>query len=319
MSALCIQLLVDRGEIDVGSAVSRYWPEFAAAGKESVTVANVLSHCAGLPYWKGFEQVAYLDDPASFTDTGRIALSLAQAAPVIRPSDELAYHAITYGWLLDEIVLRVTGQHLGERFDELLARPLGLNIRIGPSPNAIGRPAPLGLIELDPTQLAEVVQRNRSTMRGKAMLFRRAESAVEVDHFANDRAFIECGQPAVGGLSDAKSLARAYGLQASGGTLDGIKYLSRQSIEQFSSTVRQGYDLVLDRQVDRALGYLRNLDGQDFGPPANAFGHNGLGGSMAFADADANVGFGFVTNGLDLSLNGGERGLRMSRALYGCL
>jgi len=319
MSALCVQLLADRGEIDLSSAVSRYWPEFAAAGKDFVTVSHVLSHRAGLPYWEASERVACLDEPATFKDTRRIAVSLAQAHPVIRPGEELAYHAITYGWLLDEIVLRVTGKHLGECFDELLARPLGLNIRIGPSSIAVGRPAKLGVIELDPGQLAEVLERNRSTKRSKAMLFRRAESAVEVDHFANDHTFIECGQPAVGGLSDAKSLARAYGLLASGGTLDGINYLSRHSIGQFSSTARKGYDLVLDRQVDRALGYLRNLDGQEFGPPPNAFGHNGLGGSTAFADPDARVGFGFVMNGLDLSPNSAARGLRLSRALYACL
>lgn len=319
MSALCLQFLADRGEIDVASAVSCYWPEFAAAGKAAVTVSHVLSHRAGLPYWKGFEQVACLDDPASLKNTERIAMSLAQAEPVTRPGDELAYHAITYGWLLDEIVLRVTGQHLGQLFAELVARPLDLNIRIGPSAAAIGRPAELGVMNQDPVELAEVVEKNRSTMRGNAMLFRRAESAVTVDQIANDFAFIECGQPAVGGLSDAKSLARAYGMLASGGTLDGTRYLSRYSIQQFSSSAVQGYDLVLSRPVDRALGYLRNLDRQDFGPPVNAFGHSGLGGSMAFADPDARVGFGFVMNGLDLSLNSAARGLSLSEALYGCL
>jgi CubicO group peptidase (beta-lactamase class C family) len=318
MSALCIQFLTDRGQIDVNSWVTRYWPEFSAAGKESVTVSHVLSHCAGLPFWEKFADVACLDDPASFRDTGRISSCLAQAAPVTRPGEDLAYHGITFGWLLDEIVLRVTGLHLGQCFEELVAQPLGLNIRIGPSHSQVGRPAKLGVTTRDPTQLAAVVEGNRSTMHGKSMLFRRPESSVIVDRIGNDMSFIECGQPAVGGLSDAKSLARAYGMLSCKGTLDGVNYVSQHSIHHFSSTVKKGYDLVLERQMDRALGYGRNLDGQSYGPPANAFGHGGLGGSMAFADPDAEVGFGFVVNGLDLTPDSPARGVRLSRALYGC-
>ena len=116
MAALCVQALVDRGLIDVSAPVSKYWPEFAAAGKESLTIENVLTHTAGLPYWEGSARVVCLDRPQTMLNLARITHGLAAARPVSQPGGDIVYHSITYGWLLDEIVHRFpTGRRDGHQ------------------------------------------------------------------------------------------------------------------------------------------------------------------------------------------------------------
>ena len=316
MAALCVQALVDRGRIDVSGRVAEYWPEFASAGKQSITIEDVLTHRAGLPYWNGYRSTTCLDEPATFADTAAITAAIAAAVPVTRPGEEIAYHAITYGWLLDEIVRRATGRGIAGQFAALVAEPLQLSITLGRSGAGV-RPADLAVLPIRWRERLAIIRHNSpKTLAGRAMLYGSRTSALRVDRFANEPAFRESGQAAVAGITDARSLARMYAMLACGGTVDGERHLSQESVRLFSRVHSHGHDLVLKRKVRRGLGYKLNLDGAEFGPPPNAYGHGGLGGSLGFADPDARLGFGFVMNGLDLSADAPPRALDLSKALY---
>jgi CubicO group peptidase (beta-lactamase class C family) len=144
--ALCVHRLAEQGRLDVEAPIARHWPEFAAAGKADVTLAHVLSHSAGLP---GFDPAAGVDVDAML-DFERCASALAAQAPLWRPGGAFAYHAITYGYLVGEVVRRATGQSIGAWFDAEIARPLGLDLWIGLPEVQEGRvaehfrPAPAG-------------------------------------------------------------------------------------------------------------------------------------------------------------------------------
>jgi CubicO group peptidase (beta-lactamase class C family) len=320
MAALCVQVLSDQGLIDVTAPVAHYWPEFAAAGKESVTVTNVLTHTAGLPYWSGYEMVVCQDHPSTLRNLTYITGALAAAEPVFPPGLKIIYHAVTYGWLLDEIVFRATGIRLGRQFARLLAGPLDLNIRIGPETPVVGTPATLTVINNVAVEGAAILLAARQAPDGgRSLLLCREESRLAVDRIANDPAFVNCGMASVGGIADARSLARAYGMLANGGRLEGVQWLSQDSVELFSMPHARSYDPQRARDLEYGLGYRRNVELQEFGSPINAYGHAGLGGSIGFADPDAQVGFAFVVNSLDISSNGPARALQLVKALYDCI
>jgi CubicO group peptidase (beta-lactamase class C family) len=319
MAALCVQALVDRGKIDVSAPVSRYWPEFATAGKESLTIENVLTHTAGLPYWEGSERVVCLDRPRTMLNLARITQGLAAARPVSQPGGDIVYHSITYGWLLDEIVHRATGVRLGIQFANLVGGPMGLNIRIGPDVPVGARPAPLTLINQHPDERAAILESARRAPHGvKAMLLCSEEAILEVDRISNDDDYIQAGVPSAGGLADARSLARAYGMLACGGRLDGHQFVSQGSVSLFSSAHKRSLDPVMG-EIEWGLGYARNLAKIEYGPSASAYGHGGMGGSKAFADPEARIGFGYVMNSLDIGVNADRRGIGLAKVLYECL
>jgi CubicO group peptidase (beta-lactamase class C family) len=308
MTALCAHRLLDRGALELDAPVSRYWPEFAQAGKGAISVRWLLSHRAGL------QALRTLLPPESLYDWEAMCGALAAAAPCIEPGT-LGYHPVTFGWLVGELVRRIDGRSLGRFFREEIALPLGADFHIGLEPGEEKRAA-------DITQLApppEVAESFSGASPGEPPLlvlaFVNPSGTGDHNCAAHRRAEI----PAMNGHGSAAALARIYGALARGGEVDGVPVLSRASIDRARSLQAEGTDALLGIPVRMGLGYWLTqpgVAGFNFGPNPDAFGHPGAGGGLGFADPTAKVGFGYVTNRMGTSLSVDERPAALIDAFY---
>jgi CubicO group peptidase (beta-lactamase class C family) len=329
MAALCAQVLYDRGQLDVDSPVAEYWPEFAQAGKERALVRQVLAHTVG---------VLALPDPESLLDwEGRgwgayeeIAARLAASAPEWEPGSKVGYHAVTYGWLLGELVTRITGMSIGAFFHDAVAVPLGLDLWIGTPYEQQRRLA--DLIEWSdddrvPEDLARLLQamRDPDTLLARSHIFMHGGTVIDnvVGFFGNPqvRALEIAGS---NGSGTARGLARMYALLSMGGELDGTRIVSPESVAAIGAEAAIGPDALWpwdQRPTLRwSLGHRRNLLGPGqlitFGPVDEAFGITGLGGQIAFCDPVNRVAVAYVRNHLTLSR---EPSAKLVDAVYQCL
>jgi len=258
MTATCAHRLVDRGLLDVDEPVATYWPEFAQAGKERITVRMVLSHQAGLPY--PTVQVP----PERRFDWDAMTGALARSEPVWAPGTRSEYHGGTFGYLVGEILRRIDGRSLHEFFRDEVAAPLGADflMRVGPE---------------DDDRCAELV--GPEDMVGGA----------------NTPAFRSAGEGSATGHGTAEGLARVYAALACEGQLDGIQLLRAETID---TAIQQQPLAHAEGNADPfALGYqLLAQIYPGLGP--RSFGHTGMGGFIGFADPDRRLGFGFVMNKL---------------------
>jgi CubicO group peptidase (beta-lactamase class C family) len=284
LTAIAAHLCVQRGLLDVDAPVARYWPEFAAAGKQAVPVRWLLSHRVGLPYVEGdFE----LDDVLAWEP---VVSALAAQAPAWEPGTQHGYHMRTYGWLVGETVRRASGAStFGTFFRTEIAEPLGLSTWIGlpaseqarcarliPPPGIIGEA--LAVPGLDP-MVAKV-------MTGPSDLFQTHENFNRPDVRAAE-------MPSSNGISDARSMARVYA--ACIGEVDGRRLLSDATIDAATVVQAHGPDCIIGIEASYALGFTTG----PMLPPAcgpRAFGHGGAGGSMAFADPDTGLSFSYAMN-----------------------
>jgi CubicO group peptidase (beta-lactamase class C family) len=258
MTSTCAHHLVDRGLVDVGEPVATYWPEFAAEGKEQVTVRMVLSHQAGLL------SPSVRVPPEKRWDWPTVTDALAQSKPQWEPGTRSEYHGGTFGYLVGGILQRVDGRSLDSYHREEIGRPLGLDflIRVGPEDNH---------------RCAELV--GPDDMIGAS----------------NSEAYRQGADGSATGHGTAESLARVYATLAAGGELDGIRLLRPETIEAAAQEQRLAH---AEAMVDTfGLGYqlLWKLHPE---LPKGTFGHEGLGGSIGLADPAARLGFGFVVNRL---------------------
>jgi len=312
MAALCAHRLVDRGELDLDAPVARYWPEFAAAGKGSIPVRFLLSHRAGLPALRSPLP------PEALYDWGAMAGALAAEAPWWTPGEQHGYHAITFGFLVGEVVRRISGKRLGTFFREEIAGPLGLDFHIGLAAADDARCA--NLSNVDEGQGAErivaAVMKDPAGMVSRA--FANPASSAAPGH-ARARDWRGAEIPASNGHGTARALARAYGALGNGGALDGYRLLSPEGIERCGSVQSDGPDLVLGVRTRFGLGFMLSQPDDPvarIGPNPRAFGHPGLGGSLAFCDPDAGLGFAYVMNGLDRNLLTSRRAAALVDAVY---
>lgn len=321
--ALIATILADRGLLDVNAPVALYWPEFAAAGKEHVTVRQVLCHGAGLPYFPDYEDVVTKDGPDGWDRVEEIVERLA-AAPLVWPPDEQhGEHAITYGWLMGEITRRITGRTIGTFLRDEVADPLGLDLWIGLPEENLARVAdliaPPGAPRPDVQARLDQVF-SRDSVSGKTFLVGRhgIDNLVTV---ANSATYRTAEVPASNGITDARSLARMYAALAGGGRLDGVELVSQEAIDRHRAVQFAGYDVVLCQDKRYALGYMLTDPGSPhrYGPNDRAFGHPGLGGSLAFADPENGVGFGYVMNQMARIGEPHEREEALVSAVYDAL
>ena len=317
MTAICAHQLVERGELDLDAPVARYWPEFAAAGKERLPVRYLLSHQAGLP---GVEKP--LPEEARF-DWEQMTQALAEQKPWWEPGTRHGYHALTFGYLVGEVVRRISGQTLGNYFRERIAEPLGLDFHIGFGPELDSRvsdiyPAPAvdeGAVPEGPMRDFMRDMRDPTTITGAAFANPPPREGV-----ANTREWRAAEIPAANGHGTARGLARAYGALSVGGDLDGVHVLSRESIERAIQEQAFGPDAVLGGMPMRfGLGFMLRHDFMPMGPNPRAFGHPGAGGSIAFCDPDAHVGFGYVRNQMGHAMTGTLGAYRMISAVFDAL
>jgi CubicO group peptidase (beta-lactamase class C family) len=287
MTALCALVLADRGELDLAAPVARYWPEFAAAGKDGVLVRHLLGHTAGLPDWVGPVEELY-DWPAA---TAR----LAATAPQWEPGTAAGYHSLTLGFLVGEVLRRITGRTVGEFLAAEVAGPLGADF-------AIGLPAE------DDARVALVVPpptRDDDYTAGAASSAPSAGTAVRVRD-GNSGAWRRAQIPAAGGFGNARSVALVQSVLACGGAVRGVRLLSPAGCDRAREEQFRGQDRVLGMPVRWGLGY--GLFGTNLG-------WGGWGGSLVLVDPDARMAVAYVTNQMREPADD-DRGLQMVMAAY---
>ncbi|MQA09070.1 MAG: serine hydrolase [Pseudonocardiaceae bacterium] len=313
VTSLCAHLLADRGELDLDAPVARYWPEFAAEDKDTIPVRYLLSHQAGLA---ATPRPVELEDVC---DWERMTTMLAAMKPWWEPGTMSCYHANTFGWLVGEVVRRVSGMSVGEFVRRELAGPLGLDFFIG-LPAA--QRARLAEVDEEYPAVAEMRQIARIPDVVAAML-----AGPWGLPWASMPEWQAAELPAVNGHGTARSLARMYAALACEGELDGVRLLSgRAAVERCREGQGQLHDLFVnmaapDFPCEWGLGYTLNIGGH-YGPNPRAFGFTGYGGSFAFADPEHRLSISYVTNLLRWPadpLEGDPRTRSLVDATYGCL
>ncbi|MCX5403336.1 beta-lactamase family protein [Streptomyces sp. NBC_00335] len=296
MTALCALILADRGLLDLSAPVAAYWPEFAAAGKEGVLVRHVLSHTAGLPDLPGLRSVEELYDWEAVT------AGLAARAPSWEPGTAAGYHALTFGFLVGEIVRRVTGLGIGEFFAQEVAGPLGADFHIGLPAEHDHRVAPL----IPPPSLTDAYAASAPPGPDGA---RREDTAVAVrGRDVNSPAWRRAQIPAVNGFGNARSVALVQSALANRGTAGGVRLLSPQGCEPAWQEVFAGPDRVLGTPMCWTAG---------FGKFGNTFGWGGWGGSLVVSDPDARMTVAYVMNQMiDRDRQQDDRGMEIVMAAY---
>jgi len=308
VTAIAANRLIERGRLDPDASVASYWPEFAANGKENITVGQVMSHQAGLPYVEGDFT---LEEALAWEP---MVTALAAQAPIWEPGSTHGYHMRTYGWLVGELVRRADEEHrtLGGVVRDELAAPLGLDLWVGLP------------VDIEP-RVARLVPpkddlRDALKAFGDDLLLARVFSNPG-GHFAyddmwNTRQLHECELPSSNGIADARSFARLYASVA--GEVDGVRTLQAATLATAATERACGKDEVLMIETCFGLGFML---GASFGAanPSSAIGHAGAGGSLAFADPQHNVGFGYVMNDLRFDPSGDPRSESLVRAVYASL
>ncbi len=313
-AALVAQILVDRGEMDLDEPVAAYWPEFGVRGKGGALVRHVLSHTVGVPSFPEYWDLVSFDDASGWGRTDEIAARLAGAPLAWEPGTRLGYHSITFGWLVSELVRRIDGRTPGTFFADEVAGPLGLDFWIGLPVEHHRRVATL-LHDPDPAfDLIRVLGGPENP--AAAALFIGPGRGSPID-LANDHDFWGVEVPAVNGIGDARSVARMYAMLAGGGKLDGTRIVSEESITVHAAEQARGTDAVFGGESRVALGYGRSTPGGlSLGPDDKAFGMQGIGGAVGYADPVSQVGFGYVMNQTHMEVGTDRRPRALSAALY---
>ncbi|CAM5439833.1 Class A beta-lactamase-related serine hydrolase OS=Streptomyces alboniger OX=132473 GN=CP975_14565 PE=4 SV=1 [Streptomyces alboniger] len=310
-------LLHQRGELDLDAPVGEYWPEFKAHGKDRVLVRHVLNHRAGLPL---------LDRPITpqdALDPRRGPEAVVAQAPVWEPGTDHGYHALTYGWMLDELVRRVTGRGAGEWIASEIAGPLGLDLWLGlpEAEETAGRTGRVGRIEAPKPAPGPGlrVRPKRSVTEAyddPDSLTRRAFAAITPFPDQNDPAYRASALPATNGIATADALARFYAALI--GEVDGIRLFDPATVAAARAEESAGPDRVLVVNTRFGLGYMLHGSASPLLGPGS-FGHPGRGGALGFADPETGVALGYVTNGFRKTVTADPRAQALVGAVRGAL
>lgn len=322
VTATCAHLLAQRGELDLDAPVADYWPEFSAAGKADIPVRWLLSHQAGLV---DVDRAMTVEEALDWTT---ICDALAASPPLWEPGTGYGYHAVTYGWLVGEVVRRVAGVDFGEFVRREISEPLGLDLWVGLPDGEQHRVSPLinsgmpGLPAAEPAGDADSQTDAPSLvgmldmLLGEGNLLGRALTAPG-GAFADDQVWNEARVrsaqiPAANGVTNAASLARMYAALVS--EVDGVRLLDADTLERAIAPQVSGPSTVPLLDIPFALGFMTHsplsplLDGR-------SFGHYGAGGSLGFADPDRRVAGAYVMNAAQLAIAGDARTLGLLAAV----
>ena len=322
VTATCAHLLAQRGELDLDAPVADYWPEFSAAGKADIPVRWLLSHQAGLV---DVDRAMTVEEALDWTT---VCDALADSPPLWEPGTGYGYHAVTYGWLVGEVVRRVAGVDFGEFVRREISEPLGLDLWVGLPDGEQHRVSPLinsgmpGLPAAEPAGDADSQTDAPSLvgmldmLLGEGNLLGRALTAPG-GAFADDQVWNEARVrsaqiPAANGVTNAASLARMYAALVS--EVDGVRLLDADTLERAIAPQVSGPSTVPLLDIPFALGFMTHsplsplLDGR-------SFGHYGAGGSLGFADPDRRVAGAYVMNAAQLAIAGDARTLGLLAAV----
>ena len=303
VTSLAALMLVDRGELDVDAPVARYWPEFAAQGKQDVLIRQLMSHSSGV---SGLDQPAVIEDLYDWpTSTSRMAAQ----APWWEPGTASGYHALNYGHLVGEVVRRISGKTLKQFVAEEIAGPLGADFQIGAAEGDWDRiadvvpppPLPYDMAALDPASL---------TVRTLTGPFISAE-------VANTPAWRRADLGAVNGHGNARSVARVMSVVARGGEVDGVRLLGPDTIDLIFREQQNGIDVVLGVPLRFGIGYgLPQPDLLPWLPDEKICFWGGWGGSMIIMDVGRRMTISYMMNNMGPGVIGSDRSAEYGQAIY---
>ncbi len=319
MTALATLHMTDRGRIELDAPVSRYWPEFAQAGKRDLPVRYLLTHQAGLSAVR-----KELPPGANVKSWETMTRALAEQEPWWEPGSDHGYHTNTYGFLAGEVVRRVDGRSLGTYVREEIAEPFGIDFHIGFGPEHDARTADWLHAPPDPTR-RPWLNADPAKIDGLDLMRYQAyknpppaETGDGADA-TNSREWRAAEFPSTNPHSNARALARMFGILANGGSIDGETLLSTEMINRANTIEADGEDILLGRPTRFGLGFQLTIPGiRPLGPNPRSFGHYGNTGILGFADPDAGVGFGYTCNQAGRAWRD-PRNIALIDALYECI
>ena len=310
VGSACVLHALQEHNISISQRVAEFWPEFAQAGKENITLAQLLSHQSGL---------CALDRRVDVLDYGAVIRALEAQRPLWPPGTAHGYHARTFGFLLDEFVRRIAGKTLSDYWQKFFAQPLHLDLWIGLPEKENPRVATVYPAKSD--KLPEPKQfyldlAKPGTLARRVFTSPYGLHAVSAMNTPEIRA-----KPIVsfGGIGSAAALARFYSMLADGGKFDNRAFFSEKTIEWMTTTLADGVDRVFQIPTAFSAGFMkdsRSAARRIFGTSRNGFGHPGAGGSHAFADPENKIAFAYVMNQMEQSLLPNEKSLRLVDAIY---
>ena len=329
MAAMCLLQLVEKGLVDLDEPVTKYWPEFAENGKESIPVRYLLCHKSGLC---GIREPL---EQGSFADWELICSELAKQEPFWKPGTAHGYHAITYGHLVGEVVRRVSGKSIGQYFNDEIAVPLNLDFWIGLPEDKFDRvtdinPDKPGLLQKILMPILLRLPKSLAPGSVKMLLDFLDPTTPAGAAFNNPKMSMQTGEmeantvkwrkaeiPAANGHGTARSIAKLYGALAVGGSRDGVHVLSQETIEMARQTESDGKDLVLGQIHTRfGLGFMLGTEDVSMGPNKNSMGHGGAGGSLGFADIDNKISLGFTMNQMHPGITAWKTATDVAASVY---
>ncbi|MDG2060920.1 MAG: serine hydrolase [SAR86 cluster bacterium] len=299
VAALTCALAVERGLLDYDQKVAHYWPEFSCNGKENITVGMLLSHQAGIC---GAETMNIED----YYNQELMSSKLANMTPIWQPGTASGYHSMTYGWLVSELILRVTGKNLGTYYQEEISNPNGIDFYIG-------------LPEEEDHRSAEMIpmERNNQKKVQRTEIQKASDLGPNLLAAQNTREWRAAEIASANGQGNASNLAKLYSLVVTNDL--SIKILQEHTISKMTSSQIQGRDLVLGVVTSWGAGFVMNMHKIIYGPEENTFGHSGYGGSCAFGDPKNNLGISYVMNKMEGNFAGDSRSIALINKTYECI
>ena len=314
LGAVALLQQVQAGRIGLDDALADIWPEFAQAGKQDITLRQILSHRSGL------SAVSAPLAPEALFDWQAMTSALAAQEPWWTPDAEHGYAPLTYAWLLGEPLRRLTGQMPGDYLREHICQPLGMDFHVGVADQDLPRIAHVSrLRNQSGDDYARALFSSMGDPRGLA--FNAFANPSSLQTSTNKPEWQQAQILAANGTGNARSLARFWQLMAHDGNLDGVQLLGADLVRLMRQEHSVGMDRTLLCPTRFGLGVMleQQWQGGSFGMGANAFGHPGAGGALGFADPDARVGFGYVTNTMGPYVLTDPRAGDLSREIYRCL
>jgi CubicO group peptidase (beta-lactamase class C family) len=301
MTFLTALLLADRGELDFGAPVARYWPEFAANGKADIKVSHLMAHSAGLSGWK--ERVTTED----LYDWDKVVALLAAQAPLWEPGTSSGYHAITQGYLVGEVVRRITGKSLGTVFREEIAEPLGADFHIGLPASEDARVA-----ELIPPPPAHAAGANSQTQIQKISF---NNPVIDVSA-TRTRGWRGAEIPAAGGTGNARAVAEIHTILANGGVAKGKRFMSEAGCRKALELQIEGPDLVLGMPARFGMGFGLAGGTVPLPNPEDSMYWGGYGGSIIMIDMKAHTTLSYAMNKMASTTQGDMRAFGLAMACW---
>ena len=308
-SACLLHLLQERG-IKLTSPVAKFWPEFGQNGKSKITLAQLLSHQAGL---------CALDETVEMTDYPAVIAALEKQTPLWPPGTAHGYHARTFGFLIDELMRRLHGIRIDEYWRITFAAPLELDIWIGLPESESARVATSYAAKAG--GVANPVEFYRDLATPGTLVRKTFSSPRGLNSISGMNAAENWARPivSIGGIGSATSLAKFYAMLANDGGLNGHRFFTPETISQMTTTLASGVDRIFQIPTAFSAGFMKDPSDAThriFGPSPLAFGHPGAGGIHAFADPENNIAFAYVMNQMEQSLLPNEKSLRLVDAIY---